>query len=66
MHPSTRGIRDEENQLLDAIRRMTGQIRRYDQHRESSAHREFLAEVIEHLQSELDNLRNGQRSSSLA
>lgn len=56
-------IHEEESQLINTIDRMKRQSQGYDSRGESFAHREFLDEVIEHLQTQLDRLRLHTRPS---
>ncbi len=58
--------RDEEAQLIEAINRVSSQVHRSDRQRESSAHSEFLVEVIEHLEEQLDSIRRNREASSTA
>lgn len=48
---------DEEQQLLDTIKKMSGQINFSDYQSSSSQHSKFLIEVIEHLELQLETIR---------
>jgi len=62
----TDSIEAEELRLVDTINKMSSQIDFSAQHSGSSKHSEFLSEVIDHLEDQLEAIRKNRQVSSHA
>ena len=53
---------DEESKLVDVINRMSNQIYFADPESSTVSHSEFLAEVVQHLEGQLETIRKSRQS----
>ena len=56
----------EELRLVETINKMSNQIKFSDDHSGATEHTEFLSEVIEHLEDQLETIRKNRQVSSHA